>query len=225
MKGIFLKNWVVLLSGLRFNLVVFTAGGLLIAVAGQADLYGVLICPVFLCSMVIGMLEYNERSKWELYSDTLPVGRKGTVQGLYLFSLSYFAAFCVLAVLLCAPLRIFMPELVNTARFVFLLIITLSAPMLIFSLTLPVFFKFGYKVFRVVQIVIIFVLAGVGGGFIGVFMSEQDEYTVATDVLSRLINIDFYADLPWLIAVVVGVIAVYFVSMLLSSKLYKTVEL
>lgn len=40
MKGIFLKNWIVLWGGLKFNLVIMTIVGLMFSVIGQINMFG-----------------------------------------------------------------------------------------------------------------------------------------------------------------------------------------
>lgn len=222
MKGIFLKNWIVMWGGLRFNLVLMTIVGLIFAVVGQMNTFGSIFSGIFLCSMVMGMMEYNERSKWELYSDALPVGRKGTVKGFYLFLISYFAAFSVLAILACVLFTAFMPMYFDPAALILTPIMTIFVPTLIFALTLPVLFKFGYKVFRAIFLVLLGFFGGIGGFFLGFLV--DDEHSLASSVLSQIWSVDIFSLLPWIIAVAAAVLALYFLSMLLSSKLYKTVE-
>lgn len=222
MKGIFLKNWIVLWGGLRFNLVLFTIAGLIFAVAGQMNTFGSIFSGIFLCSMVMGIMEYNERSKWELYSDVLPVGRTGTVKGFYLFSISYFAAFSVLAVLVCVLFTACMPMYSDPAALLLTPIMTFFVPTLIFTLTLPILFKFGYKVFRVIFLVLLGFFGGIGGFFLGFLV--DDEYSLASSALAQIWSVDFFSVLPWILAAAAAVLVLYFLSMLLSARLYKTVE-
>lgn len=222
MKGIFLKNWIVMWGGLRFNLVLMTIVGLMFAVIGQMNTFGSIFSGVFLCSMVMGMMEYNERSKCELYSDALPVGRTGTVKGFYLFSISYFAAFSVLAVLACVLFTAFMPMYFDPAALILTPIMTIFVPTLIFALTLPILFKFGYKVFRVIFLVFLGFFGGIGGFFLGFLV--DDEHSLASSVLSQIWSVDIFSLLPWIIAVAAAVLALYFLSMILSVRLYKSVE-
>lgn len=222
MKGIFLKNWIVMWGGLKFNLVLFTIAGLIFAVAGQMNTFGSIFSGIFLCSMVMGIMEYNERSKWELYSDALPVGRTGTVKGFYLFSISYFAAFSVLAVLVCVLFTACMPMYFDAATLILTPIMTFFVPTLIFTLTLPILFKFGYKVFRVIFLVLLGFFGGVGGFFLGFLV--DDEYSLASSALAQIWSVDFFSVLPWILAAAAAVLVLYFLSMLLSARLYKTVE-
>ena len=222
MKGIFLKNWIVMWGGLKFNLVLFTIAGLIFAVAGQMNTFGSIFSGIFLCSMVMGIMEYNERSKWELYSDALPVGRTGTVKGFYLFSISYFAAFSVLAVLVCVLFTACMPMYSAPAVIILTPIITFFVPTFVFAFTLPIFFKLGYKVFRVIFIVLLCFFGGVGGFFLGFLV--DDEYSLASSALAQIWSVDFFSVLPWILADAAAVLVLYFLSMLLSARLYKTVE-
>lgn len=223
MKGIFLKNWIVLFGGLKFNLVLMTGAGVMFAITGLMNTFGSIFSGIFLCSMVMGVMEYNERSKWELYSDTLPVGRKGTVRGFYLFAISYFAVFGVLAVAVCTLFTALMPMYFDPAALILTPIISVFAPALVFALALPVFFRFGYKVFRVIFLVFLGAFGGVGGFFLGYFVVD-DENTLVSSVLYQIWSVDFFTVLPWILAAAAAVLALFFLSMLLSSKLYKTVE-
>lgn len=222
MKGIFLKNWIVLWGGLKFNLVLMTIVGMMFSVIGQINMFGSFFSGVLLCSMVMGIMEYNERSKWELYSDALPVGRTGTVKGFYLFSISYFAAFSVLAVLACALFTACMPMYSAPAVIILTPIITFFVPTFVFAFTLPIFFKLGYKVFRVIFIVLLCFFGGVGGFFLGFLV--DDEYSLASSALAQIWSVDFFSVLPWILAAAAAVLVLYFLSMLLSARLYKTVE-
>lgn len=222
MKGIFLKNWIVLWGGLRFNLVLFTIAGLIFAVVGQMNTFGSIFSGIFLCSMVMGIMEYNERCKWELYSDTLPVGRAGTVKGFYLFSISYFAAFSVIAVLACALFSAFMPMYFDAVALILTPIITFFVPTFVFAFTLPILFKLGYKVFRVIFIVFLGLFGGVGGFFLGFLV--DDEHSLASSALAQIWSVDFFSVLPWILAAAAAVLGLYFISMFLSARLYKSVE-
>lgn len=219
MKGIFLKNWIVLLGGLKFNLILLTVAGLIMAIAGGMNVFGVVFASMFLCSIVMSLLEYNERSKWELYSDVLPIGRKGTVQGMYLFSLSYFAAFAVLALIVTTPFAVLMPEEFDLVGFMLTPIISLVVPMMVCALSFPFLFKFGYKVFRVIFVVVLGALGGAGGFFFGYFMVYDESKELA------VVGMNLLTVVPWAIAALGGALILYFLSMLLSSKLYRTVEL
>lgn len=218
MKGIFLKNWIVLLGGLRFNFIIMTVAGLVMSVCGVMglNLFAIAFQAVFLCSMVMSLLEYNERSKWEIYCDALPVGRNGRVTGMYMFALSYFAAYAVLAMIVAAPFVFIFPQEVSPLYLLLLPSFTLILPTLMYSVLFPFLYKFSYKVFRVVLIVFLGALGGLGGFSIAMY----EDYTPLP-----VSNFDFTTLLLWVLAAIAGSLILYFVSMLLSSQLYKTVEL
>ena len=93
---------------------------------------------------------------------------------------------------------------------------------MIFALTLPVLFKFGYKVFRVIFLVFLGFFGGIGGFFLGFLV--DDEHSLASSALSQIWSFDIFSVLPWILAAAAAVLALYFLSMLLSVRLYKSVE-
>ena len=115
-----------------------------------------------------------------------------------------------------------MPMYFDAATLILTPIMTFFVPTLIFTLTLPILFKFGYKVFRVIFLVLLGFFGGVGGFFLGFLV--DDEYSLASSALAQIWSVDFFSVLPWILAAAAAVLVLYFLSMLLSARLYKTVE-
>lgn len=221
MKGMFVKNWVVLWGGLKFNFFLMTAFALIFAISGLVTVISSYFSAMFLGSMLLALFEYNERSKWEPYGDTLPVGRKGTVQGMYLFALSYFVGFSVLSAIVSVLIAMLLPELFNIMAALLIPLVVIFIETLHFGLTLPVFYKFGYKVFRTVFLIVLGAFGGAAGFLLSTLIDE--EHVIAAG--SVPFGFDLTALLPWALVLTVAALIVYFLSMLLSTKLYKTVEL
>ncbi|MGN1113158.1 MAG: ABC-2 transporter permease [Acutalibacteraceae bacterium] len=224
MKGMFVKNWIVMWSGLKPYFILFTVAAFLDALVGQLNNSFLVIFPwMILCLMIALLLEYNNKCNWELYGDTLPTGREGTVQGMYLFALSYFVGFFVLDILATVLLIVALPEWFSISGLMTTSLVVLSVPTLIFALSFPVYYAFGYMIFKAVHFIAVFlvILLGAGIGLFGLFVSGGVDFTE----VAAYFGIDLTFVLPCVLAIAtVAVLALYFLSMLLSSRLYKSVE-
>lgn len=217
MKGSFIKNCIVAFSGLKCNFILFAASILLFTFVGYERAYYWFASSMFIIPSIISVLEYNDRSRWELYSDTLPIGRGGSVGGFYLFILAYVAGLVVLSGIISVPLMFALPEMVTPKGLLMASIITPIVPLFFYGLCLPVFYRFGYKVFRTIMLICIGIVGGVWGFFIGF---TEDEVLTEPNLNNMLVS-----NLPWLAAVLAAMVALYFLSMLLSKRIYKKVEL
>lgn len=224
MKGMFVRNWIVMWGGLTPYLIFFTVASFFNALVGQLNNSFLVIFPwLILCLMIALLLEYYNKCNWELYGDTLPTGREGAVQGMYLFVLSYFVGFFALVILATVPLIVALPEWFSISELITTSLAVLSVPTLVFALSFPVYYAFGYMVFKVVNSIVIFlvILLGAGTGLFGLFVSGGVDFNEA----AAYFGIDLTFVLPCVLAIAtVAVLIIYFLSMLLSSKLYKSVE-
>lgn len=219
MKGAFVKNWIVIFSGTKLNFILFSLAALAFVFCGSYSVLYYLSAALFSCCIVISILEYYERSKWELYSDTLPTGRSGAVMGMYLFALSYFALMGLISLVPAAVCPLLTQNYYDAAGLIIAPATMLAMPTLFFSVLFPVYYRFGYKVFRVILFVFLALCGGAIGGLIGYFEGDL-EFDLSLSYFGGMI----YSGLPWIIAALAGCLAVYFLSMLLSARLYKNVE-
>lgn len=222
MKGSFIKNCVVAFSGMKCSFILFTISGLIFTFVGYERVYFWLGSSMFTVSLIISVLEYNDRSRWELYRDTLPVGRKGSVGGLYLFILAYVAGFAVLSSLVGVPAVIVCPEVFEPIGILIAPLVIPIVPLLIFGVLLPVFYRFGYKVFKVAMLICVGAIGGVWGLFIG--LAEDEENVVETLNVVNMKDM-LISNMTWIVVALTAMLALYFLSMLLSKRIYKNVEL
>lgn len=225
MKGMFVKNWIIILCGLKPYFIFFTVVALFNILVGQFNNNFFFFLPplALLCSVIILLPEYNNKCNWELYGDTLPTGREGAVHGMYLFVLSYFVGFFVLVILTNVPLIVFLPEWFSISGLITTSLAILAVSTLIFALTFPILFAFGYTIFKVVHLiaVLLVILLGAGVGLFCLFASRGGSF----GEVAAYFGIDLTFVMPCVLAIVAAsVLVIYFLSMLLSARLYKSVE-
>lgn len=227
MKGIFIKNWLVLLRGAQIALILMVCAevGFAFLWAMVAGLTGsgfgkitFILCAAFPILLCTNIYECNDKCKWNVYCGSLPVGRRDTVRGDYAFAISAAAVMILLYILIYAPVYACFSLLSSFSwsqiivNSMYLFCVGASVFMLIDGIAKLFYYKFGYLIFRVVLRLEIVCFAC----FIGI-IARNIEFLVGTEF--EIIP----AEWSPVLLVVCG--AVYFISMLLSERFYKTVEL
>ena len=150
----------------------------------------------------ITALAYDERSKWDKYALTMPLSRTQLVLSKYLLGLllSIFIT-VVTAIIQC----FFMPplEAVITAFALF------GAGLLITAILMPITFKLGVEKGRVIMMVV-FILPAI----LGVVLSKSG-FSLPTLSVDPTLGI---------IGLIVGILAIYLLSLALSVTFYKKKE-
>ncbi len=181
-----------------------------------------LIFSVFPLAVTVQMFEYNSRCKWDIYVDSLPLSRSGIVRGTYAFSIVLYAAmlaFGAAVYIIFSALFLHGPNLDNAFT---LFCFPLAILMFITGISLPFYYKFGYSIFKVAMLVGV----GCAGGIIGgIIVHTLGENAIIGENVGRGNSVlNFIPPEFTLISLAVGAI-LYLASMLLSGKLYKTVDL
>lgn len=222
MKGAFVKNWILLFSGMKFSLISFTVVQILIMFFGiSIDL---LIVPALVCSIILSLLEYSDKCKWQRYGDALPGGRENTVRGMYVFILAFTLAYAVLNTALYALILILFPQITSVSHLFAMPIAIIAVVFLTFGLTLPIMYKFGYIVFKTVYLMALGFSMGMVGGLMGVMAAKTEEVDFVLSIIATGNSI--YEELIKVSPIIlIGVLVLFDLSMLLSSKLYKSVDI
>lgn len=158
MKGLLLKDFYMLKKFGKMYLVVCII--FLVLSAMSLDNLFLLFYPCLFAGMIpVNLLAYDERSKWDVYSATLPYSRAQIVSAKYLMGL-----FCQLAIL-CAIALIQGLKMLYTGTFLLdnYLMILCSVMTISFigsSITLPFMFKYGVEKGRIAYMVMIVFICG-----------------------------------------------------------------
>ena len=201
MKGLLLKDFIMTWKYCRaflFLMAVFLIGSVFVTVNSFMTVY-----PVVLSSMLpFSICAYDERIKWSVYCDALPISRKKVVVSKYLFAL-----ICILTVTVGISLSIFirmkMNGEVNVKELFTIVTLLLSVALVSPGFMLPFVFKYSVEKARMVYYVTVGVVCAVSA------------------MLSFDVSIP---DVPVYIALVIAVV-LFALSCFISVKLYENRDL
>lgn len=101
MKGLLLKDWYQILRYQRAFLIVVVAFSIGSATAGKAVSAFFAFYPCLMAGLMVpSLIAYDEKEKWNVYAQTLPLTRTQYVTGKYLMGLCIAAAMTVLCALI-----------------------------------------------------------------------------------------------------------------------------
>lgn len=203
MKGLFLKDWYLMKKYCRF-LFLFVICFLVIGFAKKDEFfhtYSMLMVSI----IPVTLLSYDEKSKWNIYSQTMPYTKKQIVSEKYLVMLTLLG---IVSVLICiSQYFITKTELSSDIWYYYTLrlqtvIMIFSICMIMSSVLLFVLFKFGIEKGRIIYY-ILFILTAIlansivipdTNGILPVFIREHMILTIfAVDI--------FLLGISWWIAI------------------------
>jgi len=204
MKGLLLKDLYMMKKYCRAYLiiaVVFIA----VSFASSENLFFIFY-PCLLCGMIpVNLLGYDERSRWCLYSETMPYTRKQIVSGKYLIGLMTQGATILVSGIVQA-IRLQMRGSFRFGDYLAMMLLLLILSMISSSITLPFMFKKGVEKGRIAYSVMIGVVCAMSILFANLFAKRFGEQVLAASLLPVLpticlIGIALYA-LSWYLSVV-----------------------
>ena len=215
MLGFVLKDFLVLRKNILYYLAFLVIYGFL-AVTGVFP-YSVLAGLVALVGMMLPMssFAFDDQARWEKFAASTPAGRRGVVQGKYLFALLNTAAATVLVgVSLTAMSLLKTVEAEVWWEPLAVVGVCACVTLLLDSLILPFLLKYGAEKTRMLSILIF--AAVFGGMALLAFLVEHDFHLPAPSPLVVTLA-------PVLLAV--GSAAALAVSYAVSVRLYEKKEL
>lgn len=216
-----MKNWIIAWSGTRLAFFMFTIAQLLLLIPHYDESASSTITSAMLsCGFLSSLIEYKNKSGGKAYDYALPGGDKAEVYGMYFFILSYITAIIAISAVVYAPLLYFCPEQVSVTKFVWTQVSTAFGPLFIFGLTMPLYYKFGISVFNFFTAAAIIVYFIAFGGSV-VFSGDGTMNWQSGPIICGVNLSDTVYLAPALLLAVFGM---YFVSMLVSAGVYKSVE-
>lgn len=206
MKGLLLKDFYMSWKYCRsylFIAVIFFAAAF---VDGQKMFY--IMYPAVLSGMVcVSLISYDEKSKWNLYAETLPVSRADSVSAKYIIT----AIFVSIIMLLAFAVQIL--SSLATVNFVFsklnmseilavissVSVVALAGP----AILLPLIFKFGIEKGRIAYYIVLGVACAAAFMF-----PAKDNFTFLLPYVSSF-------------TIFLAALAVFLLSWFISIKLYE----
>ena len=171
------------------------------------------IMSAFFGMFLFGHLNYDEQSKWHIYSIAMPYGRKTIVSSKYMAMIISAVFSTVLAVVtLTAAAALGKAEL-SAELFIIYVATSLVIGLVYPSLLLPVAFKFNSEKSRMVMIFV----SAIMGGLLGVCMSSD----FTTKILEKLSK--YSSILPFILLAVAVVL--FAISWFASVKIYEKRDL
>lgn len=214
MKALLLKDFYLLCGYCRSMLFIFVA--FLMGSLGGNSFF--CFYPVIIVSMLpSSLLSYDERDKWNIYSDTLPYTRAQLVSSKYLLSLLISAAAIIIVAILQGA-RVITTQDFSMGEYQVLIGTSLMLSLLAPALMLPTLYRFGAEKGRMIYLGIIALLIG-GVTALSIIAESSDLFTALMVSLSQL---HFAA----ILAVILLIAAVlYLLSWRLSIRFYEKKEL
>lgn len=155
MKGLLLKDLMNLKQQAKSISLVVIIWTIIAITGNNASMIGGLV-GILSALLPITALAYDEKAKWDKYALTMPVTREDMVLSKYVLSLSLSAfAGCLSLVLHLIITNNVMESLLTSGGY-------MGAGILLFSIVLPLMFKYGVEKGRLLMLVI-FLLPVIGG--------------------------------------------------------------
>lgn len=206
MKGLLMKDFTLLFKACKSVLIMIAV---FLIVSLFSDSYGFLsYYAMILAAMVpITLLAYDEKEKWDIYFQTLPVSKSDYVSAKYLTGiLTEVAVFALLIIT-----RIFKSD--GTREIIMYAALLIALGMLFLAVDLPVIFKFGSVKGRIVNIVLVVVVC-----ILSTFTVTEFDYT---DILTMLSD----HSIPVAAAAVIVSVVLCLLSWSISVTVYKKREI
>ncbi|MGI5891524.1 MAG: ABC-2 transporter permease [Bacillota bacterium] len=203
MKGLLIKDLLVLKNQARITLIIILFFGIMSASGSGSSAFGLMI-TLFFAILPITALAYDERAKWPKYALTMPLSRTDLVLSKYILGLIFCAAAFVLNIIFQS-----LTDAEFTRASWMIALALLSIGIVLLSVLLPIMFKFGVEKGRLLMLLILFIPTG-----LIVFLSKKG---VAIPGVAIIKSLAAYAPLI--------IIAALVLSFLLSLHIYQKKEM
>lgn len=210
MKGLILKDFYMALKYCRaflFIVVIFLG----VSFYGNNSLMFIAY-PCLLTSIIpVTLISYDEHSRWDIFSQTLPYTRAQLVSAKYILGLIFSAVSYILSVAVLT-VKMYINDNFGTVDLLLFSIIIMIISLFCPAFLLPFVFKFGTEKGRIVYLIICGAFAAMLA-----FFSNNLYQTPSKNILSTSILV------PLLIVLAV-IVVIYSGSWLLSISFYKKRE-
>lgn len=213
MKGLFLKDWYMIIKQGKFFLI-FNLFYAILAVTSDMELFCLLFNVMLNCMMVKTLMAYEEQNRWSGFCVNLPVTADNVVWEKYIvgFICGMIGNVISFAVILAAEL---MGKLDESLSLMPLFLLYTAVALFYLALELPVLFKFGVNEGRIWFIMVTALAAAFGAGTGTLILEILEKTAVLSEGMLSLL----------LAALVVIAVLAVFGSAKLSVRIYEKKEL
>ena len=216
MKGLILKDLLTLKNQMR-NIMIIIIGFIILSIMMENYFYIAFIIPFYIVMLVISTFSYDELNNANTYIVALPYNRKTIVKARYYLSLMSI----ITSLLIGAILSLVTPLLNHDMDFMSTFassVATIIGVILVISLLMPCFYKFGVQKGRVILFIAIMAVSFLIGIILSLF--ENSTLKIA-EFFSALENINYIILVAGAILII---LLILYISYLFSCKIFKNKE-
>ena len=216
MKGLILKDLLILKNLMR-NILFAMLAFVLLSVMMKNYYYAGFIIPFYIVMLIISVFSYDELNNSNGYIITLPFSRKTIVKARYILSLINIG----IALLIGLLLSLIIPLLNSDITFMSIFLsmcATVGGVIIVISLLIPFFYKFGVQKGRMMLFIVIIGLSLVIGTVFALF--ENAKLPIA-NFINNIASLHY----PIIIVgIILLILFVLYISYRISCKVYQKKE-
>lgn len=214
MKGLLTKEWCVIMKN---SVPTFIIVALFFAIGALGKMSFMLVYVAMLLGMIpVNYMTFDETSRWQQYSLSLPYKRSSIVSAKYVVML-IFALISTAVMAVGLIINMMRNGGFDLKAYALELTIPPAIGILIPSLTFPLNFKFGTGKGRLVMLIVVCFLAGGLGSFISI-----DHGNFQGILLKKFAGLSAFQFIPMILG---GLAVVCFLSWLVSVRIFEKKDL
>ena len=187
-------------------LIIYTIMGLM----GKMDISFIL--PFISVMIMISTFSYDNYNKWDIYSISLPNGRKNSVKSKYVTTILMILIISIITIILSFIISYSNNKTINYEQILITMLGTIFGTLLVLTFMYPIIYKFGIEKARIVMFLIVFGLV-----IIGVFLLKYLDLSFIYKTISFLENY-------LVIILIITTIIMVYISYKISEKIFMKKE-
>ena len=187
-------------------LVIYTIMGLM----GKMDISFIL--PFISVMIMISTFSYDNYNKWDIYSISLPNGRKNSVKSKYVTTILMILIISIITIILSFIISYSNNKTINYEQILITMLGTIFGTLLVLTFMYPIIYKFGIEKARIAMFLIVFGLV-----IIGVFLLKYIDLSFIYKTISFLENY-------LVIILIITTIIMVYISYKISEKIFMKKE-
>lgn len=216
MKGLILKDLLTLKNQMR-NIMIIIIGFIILSIMMENYFYIAFIIPFYIVMLVISTFSYDELNNANTYIVALPYNRKTIVKARYYLSLMSIITSLLIGAILSLVTPLLNPDMDFMSTFASS-VATIIGVILVISLLMPCFYKFGVQKGRVILFIAIMAVSLLIGVILSLF--ENSTLKIA-EFFSALENTNYVILITGAILII---LLILYISYLFSCKIFKNKE-
>lgn len=216
MKGLILKDLLTLKNQMR-NIMIILIGFIILSIMMENYFYIAFIIPFYIVMLVISTFSYDELNNANTYIVALPYNRKTIVKARYYLSLMSIITSLLIGAILSLVTPLLNPDMDFMSTFASS-VATIIGVILVISLLMPCFYKFGVQKGRVILFIAIMAVSLLIGVILSLF--ENSTLKIA-EFFSALENTNYVILIAGAILII---LLILYISYLFSCKIFKNKE-